>query len=215
MKALSCDSSSIIALSENCLLWLLDKFDAEFWIPPYVKKEIMDNPITTKKYGFEAMRNGLIIGNVIKVVETNERLRDKIINVGNRLLRAEGRFLRIIHCGEADALALAIEKGLKGILVDEKNTRLMIENPEALRRIVEKRIGKRVEINWEAVREIQRMTKGLRIIRSAEIVTIAVKRGILNWPYSKKELLKNALYALKFSGCAITEKEIIELVNSL
>jgi len=101
------------------------------------------------------------------------------------------------------------------ILVDEKNTRLMIENPEALRRIVEKRIGKRVEINWEAVREIQRMTKGLRIIRSAEIVTIAVKRGILNWPYSKKELLKNALYALKFSGCAITEKEIIELVNSL
>ena len=213
MKKVVCDSSSIIALSMNCLLWLLGKFKAEFYIPLYVRKEIFDVPVSSPKYGFEAMRNGLAIGNILKVRGTNVKLRKKVMDLGNSLLKVEGRPIQIIHAGEADAIALALSEGIDTFLVDEKNTRFMIENREILRESIQRRMHKKVEIDREVEKEIVKLMGHLKVIRSTEILAVAVKRGILDWPYTKKDLLRNALYALKFSGCAITEAEIVELVN--
>lgn len=213
MKQVVCDSSSIITLSTNCLLWLLDKFEVDFLIPIYVRKEIMDNPINTKKYAFEAMRNGLAIGKTLRVEKTDVELRDKIIHLSNSLFMHKGRSIEIIQAGEADALALAIEKGVKTLLVDEKNTRLLIEDKELLRKVVERRTGRTIEINRQAASEIEKMFKELKVIRTSEIVAVAIKRGLLDWPYPKKELLRGALTAMKLSGCAISSEEIVEIVN--
>jgi len=94
-------------------------------------------------------------------------------------------------------------------------TRLILEDPHTLMRIMERRTGRRVEVNEEVWEELRKMAKGVRIIRSAELVAIAVKRGIIDWPYPKRELLRNMLYALKFSGCSISEGEILELLNTI
>jgi predicted nucleic acid-binding protein len=210
-----CDSSSIITLSTNCLLWLLDKFETDFLIPLYVKKEIMDNPINTKKYAFEAMRNGMVIGKALKVEEAGTELRDKIIRVSNSLYMHKGRPIEIIQYGEADALALAIERDVKTLLVDEKNTRLLIENNELLRKVVERRTGRGIDMNEDSAKEVEKMFKGLRVIRSSELVAVAVKRGIFDWPYPKRDLLRSMLTAVKLSGCAISSEEISEIVDSV
>ena len=146
-----------------------------------MKREIScdSSSIIAKKYGFEAMRNGMYIGKVLKVEETDRKLRDRIIEVSNSVLRADGRGIRIIHYGEADAIALALKKGIKYLLVDEKNTRLLIEDIDLLRKAVERRIRKKIEIDESARKEMEKMLKGIRVIRSTELVAVAVKRGII------------------------------------
>lgn len=215
MKTISCDSSSIITLSSNCLLWVFDKFDAEFLIPNYVRKEIVDNPLKTRRFSFEAMRNSLILNKSLKIVETDDALRDKIIKLSNSLLIHKGKSIEIIHYGEADALALAIEKDVPTILVDEKNTRLLIEDQERLKEVAERRTGKSIEINQEVRGELKEMLKGMKVIRSSELLAIAVKRGIIDWPYPKKELLKSILTSAKYSGCAISSEEISAIIAEI
>ena len=73
--------------------------------------------------------------------------------------------------------------------------------------------GRKIEINQKVRETLANELKGLKIIRSSELVAEAVKMGVIDWPYSKRQLLRSALYALKFKGCAITEGEIVELVN--
>ncbi|MBR9680861.1 MAG: hypothetical protein GOU98_03500 [Candidatus Altiarchaeota archaeon] len=215
MKAVVCDSSSIITLSSNCLLWVFDKFDAEFLIPNYVKKEIVDNPLKTKRFAFEAMRNSMAINKSLKVVETNKELLNKIIELSNKLLSHKGRTIEIIQYGEADALALAIEKGLKTLLVDEKNTRLMIEDKERLRKVIEKRTGKSIEIDTDVSRDLEKMLKGMKVIRSSELLAIAIKRNIIDWPFPKREILKSVLTSAKYSGCAVSSEEIHQIIDAI
>jgi predicted nucleic acid-binding protein len=212
-KMVSCDSSSIITLSTNCLLWLLDKFDAEFLIPVYVRKEIIDNPRHTRKYAFEALRNGLMVGNGLRVEKTDAKLRNKITELSNTLYMHKGKPIEIIQAGEADALALAVEKDIKTLLVDEKNTRLLLEDKELLRQVVQKRTHRNIEVNGGVAKELDHMLEGINAIRSSELVAVAIKRGILDWPYPKKELLNSTLTAIKFGGCAITSEEITEITN--
>jgi len=213
MKKVVCDSSSIITLSTNCLLWLLDKFEAEFLVPFYVRKEIMDNPLNTKNYAFEAMRNGLLVGKTLHVEKTSPELRDRIIKLSNTLLMHKGKPIEIVQYGEADALALCMEKAVETLLVDEKNTRLLIEDRETLRKVIERRTGKEIEINGGVEAELKKLLEGIKVIRSSELVAVAVKRGLLDWPYPKKELLRSVLTALKLSGCSISSGEIVEIIN--
>ncbi len=214
MKAISCDSSSIIALGTNCLTWLFERFDTEFWIPNYVKKEIVDNPLHSYKFGFEAMRNGTLLGRGLKLKETDPQLRNRIIGLANSLFHHKSRPIEIIQYGEADALALSVKEGVP-LLVDEKNTRLLVENREQLRKLSEHRTGKTIEMNEDVSRELGKLMKGVKVIRSSELVTVAVKRGFFEWGYPKRQLLQSMLNALKLSGCAINSEEIKELVESV
>ena len=54
MKSLVFDAGPIISLTMNNLLWLLDplkvNFKGEFYIPMAVKGELVDRPLTTKKF---------------------------------------------------------------------------------------------------------------------------------------------------------------------
>ena len=214
MKQIIADASSLIALSENCLLWVLNKIDSPVLIPPYVKKEVFDKPIFDKKYGLEAMRTGLLLGKKIKVIETDPSIRDRVVSLSNQLYKIRNRPLEIIHRGEADAIAL-LKKNEGVFLVDEKNTRLIIEDREILRRIMETRMRKTVTLDPDIDKELDSLLKGIKVIRSADLIVAAVKNNLIDWPYDRKELLKNLLFALKFSGCAITETEIYEYFSLL
>ncbi|HIG96306.1 TPA: hypothetical protein HA249_05470, partial [Candidatus Woesearchaeota archaeon] len=68
------DTGPIISLTTNNLLWLLEpmkkKFGGEFYITPSVKKELVDVPLETKKFKFEALQVlDMIERGVLKIVD--------------------------------------------------------------------------------------------------------------------------------------------------
>ena len=56
MEKIICDASSLISLSENCLLGILPKLGAEFVIPMGVKKELVDKPLKVDEFQLKALR---------------------------------------------------------------------------------------------------------------------------------------------------------------
>ncbi len=213
MKKIACDSSSIIAISMNCLLWIFEKFNAEFLVPEAVVSEIYYRPLNSRSFSFEAMRNGNYIGRVFKVKKADAVLTRKILDTANNLITIEGRPKVILHRGEAEALALILQYKLPYFLVDERIARLVVEAPEKIAEIIERRLGRKTAVNENALRQLKKWFSGVSVIRSTELVAVAIDKGIISWNYPKKRLLFAALHALKRAGCAITEEEIREIVN--
>jgi len=52
--------------------------------------------------------------------------------------------------------------------------------------------------------------KKVEVIRSTELMFIANKKGLID---GNKESLEAVLYALKFGGCSISEKEVQMMKN--
>ncbi len=221
-----CDSSSIITLADNCLFYIVEALSrkgTDFLIPVAVKKEIFNTPISTRKFKFEAVRVGEAIRKGwLKVYDSEKpkrevrKIANKIMDASNELFFVGRKPLRLIQYGEAEALALARVIGVNTILVDEKNTRMIIENPEAMAEFIGRRIGKNVSVNRNALKALKHELRGLEVIRSVEVVMVALEQGLLdhyvqkNDGTSKKDLVLGLLYALKKSGCAISEDEIRE-----
>jgi predicted nucleic acid-binding protein len=223
-----CDSSSIIALSEVCLLGLLSKFSAEgvkFYIPVGVRKEIVDTPITTKSFRLEATRiHGAIVKGDLVVLDKGDlsgkilEMANEILNLSNNLFSCEGRPIHLLDYGEADALALALTIGCPTILVDEKTTRLLIENPMGLHESLQTRIGKQVATAQKNLSQLADLLKPLSVLRSAELVSVGYLKGHLeavSCGDKGRDLLFGALFAIKENGCSISENEIREYVEML
>ena len=229
-----CDSSSIITLASNGFLHLFKDFtvkgSARFFIPLGVRKEIVDAPLTTRRFKFAAIRVMEVIDSgwlrIIDESNTKQLVHStatRIMERANSVLLVKNRPIRILQFGEAEALALAKVMGAPTILIDERATRLMIEDPAALQETIEKRTGKTVAINRNALKELEDETEGLRVIRSAELAIIALERGLLDFQLceahrndlnARNELLLGMLYALKDAGCALKESEINEYFRS-
>lgn len=225
-----CDSSSIITLSSHGLLHLFHDFSkngtVRFFIPESVKKEIVDAPLSTRRFKFAAIRvMEALDSGWIKTVEDGELSKithaaaTRIMNQANLIFTINNRPIKIIQFGEAEALAMARAIGARTILVDERATRLIIEDPAALRETIQKRTGKDVQMNLGPVKDLRNELDGLRVIRSAEMAIIGLERGFLDFHLgtkhrtdlnAKNELLLAILYALKDAGCALKENEINE-----
>ncbi len=63
----------------------------------------------------------------------------------------------------------------------------------------------KINIKNENVKEF----KGFAIIRSTELMYVAHKRNLIK--LKDKNVLDALMYALKFSGCSITDEEIDEI----
>lgn len=77
MKSLVFDTGPIISMTMNNLLWLLEplksKFNGEFYITESVRRELVDRPLQTKKFKFEALQVLKYISkDVLKVVSSND-----------------------------------------------------------------------------------------------------------------------------------------------
>lgn len=228
LKELVCDSSSIIALAEVCLLDLVSEFSrsgVKFYIPIGVRKEIIDTPISTKSFRLEAVRiSSLVERGQISVIDKEEvaakarEIGGRVMALANSLFHCEGRPIHLIDYGEADAIGLALSIGCSTILVDEKTTRLLIENPLALHESLEMRTGKTVGIAKERLAELSTALSGLSAIRSAELVAVGFLNGALKKVCMNErghDLLFGALVAVKENGCSISEAEIGEYVELL
>jgi len=203
----------------NGLTYLLEnlkrKFDGKFIITRDVKYETIDRPSTIKKFELGALKIKKLLDD--KVLEPPSSINigereirkstDKLLKRINNSFSAKGKFIHLIDKGEASCLALSLiatAKGIENILVvDERTTRMLGENPENLRKLLENKLHTKVQIkqNFDFL-------KNIRFIRSSELVYVAYKRNLVN--LKDGNVLDALLYAVKYKGCAISRQEIEE-----
>ena len=113
---------------------LFQAFGGEFLIPPEVKKELVDNPLNNRKYSLEAMT-------VMKSIElgylkvNHQKVRNDLLKLSNSIFKNNKRYITILHKAECDAIALCLKIDADAFVVDERTTRLLIENPKQLKEL--------------------------------------------------------------------------------
>lgn len=123
----------------NNLLWLLKplkkKLGGEFYICPAVFYELIQRPLVTKKYKFEALQVlPFIFDETIKKVD-GENITSKaneLLNLANNCFYAKGNNIKIVYIGEMEAIATALVNNCNTLAIDERATRMLIEEPLSL-----------------------------------------------------------------------------------
>lgn len=221
MKLIVFDSGTLISLAMNGLLEelkrLKESFDGHFIITKEVKYEIIDRPIKIKRYELEAMKLQSLLDQKYLLMPKDIGIEDKVItksmikfmDIANSMFLANGQKIKIIHLGETSCLALSrilFKKGIKHVLaIDERTTRVLVEKPENLKKLLEKRMHYKIKLKTNNFK----LFEGFNIIRSTELMYIAFKKGLIRW--KNKNVLDAILFALRFKGCAISYEEIKQI----
>lgn len=220
MTSVVFDAGPVISLATNGLLWLLSKLKAgsksHFYVSEAVKKELVDVPLNTKKFKFEALKvNHSIDDNTIEVLKSFEidQKAELLLGQANTIFYGHNNPIRIVHYGEMSGLAAAIHVKAECFVVDERTTRLLIENPRKLKNILSHTLHTEIRVDQRKLREFLKTVGGIKIIRSVEIAVIAYELGYLdiyltNVPSPKKTLLESVLWGLKLNGCSVSNNDI-------
>ncbi len=214
MKTVLCDSSSLISLTDTCFIdvfyFLSKKFDVDFVIPPSVRKEIIDRPLSIqmKAYQLSALRmkKALSDGVLIEVNADTELEAKNILSMANTSFFVRGKPIHLIDLGEADMIALAHALNINLLLMDERTTRMLIEAPFRLKEHLEKELHTNIMLNKKSFEAFRDYTRDMQVIRSSELLTVAFEKGFIS-----KEMFEAGLYALKYNGCSISFDEIEEI----
>lgn len=212
------DSGSIISLAVNCLCPLMTMMGRQFIITPKVYDEIISKPSESKRFALESMRiKKLITLGGLEIAGPKTDLADKILEHANKVFQINGENIAIIHDAEAEVIGLALEMDASAMLIDERTTRLLLEDPEGLRLLLMHRNNEKVTMDKNRLRRLKKLVKNIPIIRSAEIVAIAYEKGLLGdlLEVKDKSVLEAALSAVKFSGCSIAWWEIDEYLKDV
>jgi predicted nucleic acid-binding protein len=216
------DASTLISVSQTCLVKILGglkrKMGADFIVPESVFYEAVQRPIEIRRFELNAIR-------IKKVIEENGfsvmQARDKSVveaieSSANSCFLVKGRPIRLLQRGEIEALAIARETGAEALAIDERTTRMLIENPEQLRRIIQERRNIGIGIDGKKQKAFSSMFSGLTIVRSVELIALADEYGLLEEELPRgKQSLEAALFAAKYSGCAVSGKEITMFLHGL
>lgn len=220
-KAIIFDSSSLISLGMAGLLPELKNlkkvFDGEFLITDEVKHEVVDKPLTIKRFELDALKIQSLIDEKILVLSSktfprHEKETQDFLNLANSVFQDGKSNVKIISAGEASCLTLSnilTKKGIENVCaIDERTTRLLVEAPNKLKDLFERKLHKKLKMNKKDFKIFQ----GFKIIRSSELIYVAYKKNLLNFTKQKnKKILDALLYAVKFKGCSITGDEIKEV----
>jgi len=211
------DSSTIINMVSNglseTLTNLKKEFKGEFIITPEVVYESIEHPKKIQRFEWGAIRiEELVIQGTLKEaskffdLEELKRETQKVMELSNNTIFSEGRPIHMIEEGEAETIALSIiltRKGIENVVaMDERTGRMLCENPDNLRKIFEQKLHMPIELKEENASYFE----DVRVIRSTELTYLAIKKHILN--IEDKDGLEAVLFALKYGGTSITEREI-------
>jgi predicted nucleic acid-binding protein len=219
-RVIICDSSSLIALSNNCLLDVLKFFsskEVDFVIPKAVSKEIIYRPLSIqmKAYQFSAMRLKRVVDEGV-LIEVDAGLTEEtkmLVEAANKIFFSRGRPIHILDPGEIEMLILAKRLNADALLVDERTFRLMIEAPFRLKEHLEDELGTAVMINEKNYNYFQSFVSNIPVIRSVELLAVAYEEGFFDNYKEKKKVLEAVLYAMKYSGCAVSFSDIEKIIK--
>ena len=229
MKSLVFDAGPVISLTMNNLLWSLEPlrkaYGGNFYIPKAVKSELVDVPLTTKKFEFEALQvMGEIDSGVLEVFDSQKMQENAVflLNLANNCFSAKGSPINIVHWGEMATLATAIELGAQACVIDERTTRDLIERPNNIAKHMQDHLHTKVSINYSNLDALGRHISKINVIRSVELTAVLFELGLLDryvdkctnkTPELRRMLLDSVLWGVKLDGCAVSEKEIREMMK--
>lgn len=217
-KAILFDASPLISIAMNGLLHelvkLKDEFPGKFIITKEVKSEIIDRPITIKRFELEALKLQELINNgILEFPESLNVGEDEIskktqemLDTANNTFWEKGKPVHLIDLGETSILVLSKilskQKVQNVLAIDERTTRMLCEKPDNLKKLLQKKLHSTIDIRREKLHNFQ----GFKIVRSSELMFMAYKKNLIR--IKNKKVLDAILYALKFKGCAISREEI-------
>ena len=225
VKRIVCDTGPLISLADSCLIRIIGQLakqnNLKLIIPQSVKKEAITKPLNIKRFELSALRIKDSLEDGWVEVWSNDRqvnsLIPRIKNTANRLFKADGDFIEIMHEGEAEVLALAKKLNSELLLMDERTTRLLIEDPEGLKRFMSYKYGgQKVSLNQKALKEFKKIVPPIKVIRSIELLVLAFEKGLFEGELlQNKQALEAALYAVKYNGCAVSLSEIKDFLKTV
>ena len=226
MKTLVFDTGPIITLTMNNLLWLLEPLkemgNCRFLITNQVKEELVDNPLNkTRRFKFEALQVLHYIENGTLEVADGSGIMgqtENLLGLANSCFSAFGHNIKIVHDAEISSLALYMQQNSDAFVLDEKTTRLLIENPRKLQEIMIHNLGTKVTANNNSLKSFQKLTKNVKMIRSVELAMVAYEKGLLdkylvNIINPRRTLLESILWGIKLNGCAVTKRELEQILR--
>ncbi len=220
------DAGPIISLVVSRLSWILPelkkKSNSTFYITPAVQRELIERPLTVRRFEFEALQvMKLIREGILEVYSAVPMDRVKQLQqLANSSFSIQNKTLDIIQSGEIESVASALQLKDATVVMDERTLRLFIENRQEMKKLLEHRFQNEVSVNLQTMKKFSDQLHNITIIRSVELVGVAYKLGLLNSyvPLRKdgrEILLDSVLWATKYNGCAVTEHEIEELKDFL
>jgi predicted nucleic acid-binding protein len=217
IKSIVCDSSALISLADTCnvdAFKFLTANGLNFVITPVVREEIVNRPLTIKKYAFSASRlQKSITEGSLKLVEslTLHEQTKRILEIANNLVYIGNKPIELIQDGEAECLAIFASASAKALLVDEKTTRMLIENPSRLVDNLQSEYRDKPRLDEAKLAQFAALTHGIICMRSSELLAIAFEKGFFDeYKDRKQEAFKAAIYSLREAGCGLTANEIAE-----
>ena len=227
MKSLIFDSSAIISITTNNLLNKLSDlkkhYKGEFLITKEVINEIINNPLHTKKFKLEALQlANFLANNYIKVYEHDlSNKTNYLLTLANSIYKAQNNYIQILQKAEVESLALTSLLDADALVIDERTTRLLIEDPLKLKHLLENKLHTKITLDKSNLLYFKKETKNVKVIRSSELMIIAFELNLFqDYDKSKdlvkdykKELLEGILWGLRLKGCAISIQEINDVLK--
>jgi len=217
------DTGVLISFSQTCLLPTFSHIKdgiGEFVITTGVKFECIDRVRNNMKFKLSSLRINDQLNEFIFTVYKSDKDLDvktkEILNLTNSIYLINGTPLNIVDFGEAECLALLTITKSNCLAIDERTTRLLIEDPESLIEILKrKNPNKKIELVKERYDKFKQMINNPTVIRSVDLLAFAYEKGLLKGMINDKEYLKSALYSLKFNGCSVSFEEIEDYLRNI
>lgn len=211
------DSSSLISLIGACagnLIPLLSKaLNARFWISKSIESESVTRPMQIRRFELNALRiNELIEQGYLEIhPESNELKREteRLLGLANSIYEFDHNKISIIHLGEAETLAITNLTEADVFCIDERTTRMLVEEPLALRDFISFKYKSKITVDEKRLKEFQDSLEETKIIRSSELAAMAFEKGFI----TDAKFLEGILFALKYGGCSISEQEILDYLK--
>ncbi len=218
MKVLILDSGPLINLSMNGLLYLLEKLkkssNIEMLITDKIIEEVVKRPSNIPRFELGALQiNELIKSGIVKAPEyleiNSKQLSEetkKVMGILNSSITAKGKCIKLVSEAESSCLALSKilnERNIENIIaIDEKTTRILLEKPENLEKVMSEKLHTKIKISYAQLNRLDEF----KFIRSSELVYVAYKLGLTE--IKGEKVLEAMLYATKFKGTSISWDEI-------
>ncbi len=227
-RSLVFDAGSVISLATNNLLWLLpplkERFGGSFFITRSVEGEIVTKPMQTRKFKFEAIQiRHLIATGTLEVVDSPEidGIASHLLELANNLFMCKGQAIHIVHSGETGSLATVIHAKASALVIDERTTRQLIEDPRQIAHRMRIKFHKPVHTSKKHENQLRYELRNVNVIRSIELVCVAYEIGLLDHYIEnigdelqgRRDLLDAVLWGMKLNGCSVSQEEIEEILR--
>lgn len=216
------DSSALISLSEKCFFGLLERIqshtNARLLISQAVWNETVTVPEQIKRFELNAERIKQAVENewleIVSATTQTRELQKQIDDWSNHSFFCGAKPLKILQEGEIETMALFLAYRADAIAIDERTARMLMEEPLRLQNYISLQHDQPIAKNQANLNQIQKKFQKAVIVRSSDLLAWAYRHELFKFELNQTpHCLEAALYAVKYSGCSVSEREIEAVIQ--